>query len=178
MRTFLITILTLSAFVTSAQTRQIKIFKKTVYINGSFYRQTDDTIKVGTEQADIYLFKRHFYIPYYLPERFVDKRYKGQMLSVWGDPTGKKDYQQNWENTYTYDSIGRVVQYTYSGCFICSDFSYNYTVAYNSLGQVERIFNSTNVKDSYVFYYNSKGEVVKLKKYSIDKLETEIVSVN
>lgn len=84
----------------------------------------------------------------------------------------------NWENTYSYDSLGRVTNYSYSGCFVCSDFPYTYNVTYNLAGQVDRIFNSNNIKDGFKFYYNSKGDIVKFEKYLLDKLETVIELTN
>ncbi len=174
MRPLLIAILTVFSLASSAQTETSKIFKKTEYINGNFYRQTADTIKVADQQIDIYFFKRHFFSPYYLPEKFTDQQHKNKKISVWRDPKGKKDYQQNWENTYTYDSLGRVINYTYSGCFVCSNLPFSYTVSYNSAGQVERIFNTTNLKDGFKFYYNKKGDVIKFEKYLLDKLETVV----
>lgn len=178
MRPLLIIIMTLSVVCSSTQTKQFKIFKTTEYINGNFYRKTRDTLKVASEKIDIYFFKRHFDSPYYLPEKFIDKRYRNQKISVWADPKHKKDYQRNWENSYTFDSLGRVTKYAYSGCMVCSSFPYIYTVTYNSDGQVERIFNTTNERDSFTFFYNDKGNIIKFEKYLFDKLETVIVLIN
>ena len=178
MRAFLIVILTVFSLASSAQTGRTRLFHKTEYINGNFYRQTSDTIKTANEPIDIYFFKRHFFSPYYLPEKFIDQQYKNKRISVWRDPKGKKDYQQNWENTNTYDSLGRVTNYTYSGCFICSNLPYSYTVTYNLVGQVDRIFSTNNIKDGFKFYYDKKGDIVKLERYLLDKLETVIELAN
>ena len=178
MRPLIILITTIFSLGSSAQTGQVNVFYKTEYINGNFYRQTSDTISATNEPIDIYFFNRHFFSPYYLPEKFIDQRHKNKKISVWRDPKGKKDYQRNWENTYTYDSLGRVTNYTYSGCFICSNFPYNYTVTYNLVGQVDHIFDTSNSKDGFKFYYDNNGTVVKFEKYSGDKLETVIKLLN
>jgi len=178
MRPFLIAILTFTLLSSSAQTGKKKIFKQTDYMNGNLYSKVFDTIKVSDERLDVYFLKRHFYSPYYLPEKFIDKQYKNQKVSIWHDPTKKKDYRHNWENTYTYDSLSRVTNFTYSGCLICSNFPYNYTVTYNYNGQVEKISNSTNMKETFKFYYNSNGDIVRFEKFSSDKLETRIALVN
>jgi hypothetical protein len=170
--------LTVFTSASSGQKSQVKFFYKTEYVNGKFFRQTRDTIEVTNELVDIYFFKRHFFSPYYLPEKFIDQQYKNKKISVWRDPKGKKDYQQNWENTYTYDSLGRVTSYTYSGCFICSNLPYNYAVTYNSCGQVESIVGIDNLKDGFKFYYDTKGRIKKFEKYLGDKLETEIILVD
>lgn len=178
MRPLIILITTLFSLASSGQTGKVKVFHKTEYINGNLYRQTSDTISDTNEPIDIYFFKRHFFSPYYLPEKFIDQRQRKTKVSVWRDPKGKKDNQQNWENTYTYDSLGRVTNYTYSGCVICSDFPYSYTVTYNSVGQVDHIFDTSNSKSGFKFYYDYKGKIVNFVKYSGDKLETVIKLVN
>lgn len=83
----------------------------------------------------------------------------------------------NWENTYTFDSLGRVTTYTYSGCFVCSNLSYSYNVTYNAIGQVDRISNKI-LKDGFTFYYNPKGDIIRLEKYLLDKVETVIELTN
>ncbi len=164
------------AFSSSAQTEKSKVFKKIEYINGNFYRQTYDTIKLTEEPIDIYFFRKHFNFPYYLPDRFIDKSLRNRIISVWRDLNGKKDYQKNRENTYTYDSIGRVTNYTYSGCFVCSNLPYNYRVIYNKKGKIEQINNTINSKENFKFYYDNKDDIVKLEKYLLDKLETEVIN--
>jgi|GEM_PF-1665037 len=171
LRQILIALLCFSFSSSSAQTTQVKVFKRTDYINGNFYRETFDTIAVSHDRIDIYFFKRHFFSPYYLPDKFIDKRYKNQIISIWRDQNDKKDYQKNWENTYIYDSLGRVINFTYSSSFICSSLPYNYSVIYNLKGQVEQIINSINLKDRFRFHYNSQDNIVKFEKFSFDLLE-------
>ena len=178
MRPLLISILTFVLFSSYAQTGRTKIFKRTEYINGNIYRQLFDTIRVSNDRVDLYFYKNHFYIPYYLPDKFVNKRYKNKKVSVWANSKGKKDYKKNWENTYTYDGLNRVTSFTFSGCFICSSFPYNYAVTYNSKGQVDKIVNTINEKDSFKFYYNNEGYADKLEKYLFGKLETIIALIN
>ncbi|OJY89998.1 MAG: hypothetical protein BGP13_23145 [Sphingobacteriales bacterium 40-81] len=178
MRPFIITILTLWTFSSTAQTKLLKIFKKTEYINDNIYRQTYDTLILTNPLIDIFFFKKNFYFPYYLPDKFIDEKYKNKKISVWSDQKGKKDYKLNWEHTYAYDKAGRLTDYTYSGCLVCSAFPYNYKVTYNKQGQVEQLKNTINEKDCFKIYYSDKGYIIKLEKYSMDKLETEILVVN
>ena len=167
-------------FVSSAsyaQTRTSKVFRRTEYINGNFYRVLFDTLEVPKGKVDVYFFKYHFYTPYSLPNKFIDLRYKNKKISIWADPKSKKDYQNNWENTCTYDSVGRVTSFTYSGCFKCNSLPYHYTVTYNSKGQVYEIANSLNERDVFKFYYNLKGDIEKFEKYIYGKLDTSIISL-
>jgi len=151
---------------------QNKVFRTTEYINGSLYRHVYDTIAVNTK-IDIHFFKQNFYIPYHLPKKFIDVRCRNKKVSVWRDPKGKKDHQENWENTYTYDNLGRITSYAYSSCFICSSLPYDYRVMYNTNNQVESIA-SKNLGDSFRFYYDYEGGLFKLEKYLFGNLETEI----
>lgn len=175
MRPFIITILTILIFNSYAQTgKKMKVFKKIEYINGIFYQQTSDTIEFENDLIDIYFFKKHFYSPYYLPEKFTDSRYISQTILLWRNPNGDKDFRKNWQDTYSYDSIGRVINFTHSSCLVCSSIAYNYSVTYNCMGQVAIIANKTGSKDRYEFYYNKKGDIIKFSKYSSNELVTKI----
>jgi hypothetical protein len=176
LRTFLFVMMPLFFMNVSAQTEQTKLFRKKEYFNGIFYRQTIDTIKVKHEQIDVYFFRHHFNAPYYLPAKFVDKRHKNVTISIWHAKNGKKEYQHNWKNTYTYDNLGRLVKFTYSACAICSQLPYSYSVKYNSIGKVKRLL-QTN-KEDFKFYYNNKGAIVKFEKYLFEQLEMKIELLN
>lgn len=176
MRYLLMAIITFLAVHAVAQTETVKIFRKTEYSNGNFYRQRCDTIKVAQEPVDVYFFKKHFNFPYYLPGKFTDEALKNRTISVLRNPNGKKDDKGNWENTYTYDSLGRVTNYTYSSCFLCSSLPYSYSVTYNKDGQIEALNETINNLESFRFYYDAKGAIVKLEKYIFGKLQTELVN--
>ncbi|WP_300599127.1 hypothetical protein [Niabella sp.] len=176
MKRLLMAIATFLAIHAGAQAQQVKIFKKTEYSNGNVYRQRYDTIPLTQQPVDLYFFRKHFNFPYYLPEKFTDEALKNKTISVLRNPNAKKEDKGNWENTYTYDSFGRVTNYTYSGCFLCSNLPYNYSVTYNKDGQVEQLKNTINNQESFRFYYNAKGDIVKLEKYLFGKLQTEVVN--
>jgi hypothetical protein len=177
MRQFPILIMTFLFGRCYGQTQAVKVFKKTEYINGIFYRELYDTLKIENKKIDIYFFEKNFHSPYYLPDKFIDKGYKNKTVSVWREPKAKRDHQFNWENTYTYDSVGRVIKYTYSGCLICSNLPYNYIVTYNSLSQVDNIKNTMSGKDSYKFYYSSTGDIKQFDHYSLDELKKTIIVI-
>jgi hypothetical protein len=178
MRAFVIAVTTVFSLSSLAQTGKVKVFRKAEFINGNLYKQTNDTIKVIQETIDIYFFRRHFSSPYYLPEKFIDRRKKNTKVCVWSNPNTKRGSPTNWENTYTYDNIGRLINFAYSGCSICSNLPYSYTVTYNARGQVASIFNTITTKDRFNFYYDKNGDVFKFEKCLFDKLETVIEIVN
>lgn len=173
MKSNLLAIFTVIFFSGPVRAQQINIFKSVEFVSGQFYRQTFDTVKILHKPINIYFFRHHFYSPYYLPEKFINKQYKNRKVSIWAYPPGKKNNQGNWENTYTFDSLGRVVNYTYSSCVICSSLPYNYDVVYNLKGQVTKIFSSHKM-DSFKFYYDRRGNVVKYEKFMQGELERVI----
>src|ERR1700680_2846949 len=83
-------IMTFSFISSYGQIKVVKIFQKTEYVSGDFYKRLYDTIKLKKENIDIYFFRNHFYIPYYLPDKFIDKRYKNKTVSIWRDANAKK----------------------------------------------------------------------------------------
>ncbi|MBO9592821.1 MAG: hypothetical protein J7599_07915 [Niabella sp.] len=176
MKRLLMAIATFLAIHAGAQAQQVKIFKKTEYSNGNVYRQRYDTIPLTQEPVDVYFFKKHFNFPYYLPATFTDEALKGKTISVRRYPDARTDDKNNWKHTYTYDSLGRVTSYAFSNCFSCSSLPYNYSVAYNKDGRVEALTETINNLDSFRFYYNAKGAIVKLEKYVFGKLQTELVN--
>lgn len=176
MKRLLMGIAALLAVHTGAQAQQVKIFKKTEYSNGNFYRQIYDTIALTQQPVDLYFFKKHFNFPYYLPEKFTDQALKNRTISVRRYPNAQKDDKNNWKHTYTYDSLGRVTSYAFSDCFACSNLPYNYSVTYNKEGQIEELKETINNTGSFRFYYDAKGDIVKLEKYAHGKLQTEVVN--
>lgn len=176
MRVLLITILILSFNTAFSQTEKKYVFKSTAYKN--LYSpppvEKIDTITSSSVPIDIAFYRRYFNNPYYLPGEFVNEKYKNQTISIWRDPNGKKDFKENWENTYSYDSLGRITNYRFSGCFICSNLAYNYAVTYNEKGQVSQIHNTINDKQLFKFYYNENNDIVKLEMYWFDELTDKI----
>ncbi len=178
MRIVLVPLLILSLNSISAQALQKKIFKRTIFINGNLYRELYDTIKTDKGNIDLYFLKKHFYSPYYLPDKFIDIQNRNKTISIWQDPKDKQDHIRNWEHVYTYDSLGRVIRYTYSSCIICSTLPYDYSVTYNSNDQVILIQETKNPITFLKFYYNSKGDIIKYEKYLGDVMELEIRLLN
>ena len=178
MKQLLIIVATLFFNHSYAQVEVKRIFHKATYINGSIYNELDDTIKINNEKIDIYFFKDHFYSPYNLPYKFVDKKHKNRIISVWAYKKTRKNFAINYENTYKYDNLGRVINYTYSGCLVCSNLPYSYNVTYNSIGQVESIKEATNGGYSYKFYYDQNDNITKFEHFLFSNLLTKIILQN
>jgi hypothetical protein len=158
-----------------------KVFKTTTYINGIFYRTKNDTINIVDEHLSLPLFKRHFHKPSALPENLIDNKYKNQTVTIWNyeSPKSNIEKQANWHKTYTYDSLSRIVNFTYSPCLVCSQSPYNYSVKYNSLGQIEQVINNESVKESYLMSYNTLGRIYRLECYdSLGRISTIIEVLN
>ncbi len=147
-----------------------RVYKRTEYVHGIYYRDKLDSIFDVNTKVDIFYLKERFDLSYKLPYKIVDKSKRNQKESNWQAPNGKKDYQENWENTYTYDSLGRLINFSYSGCFICSSFPYDFDVIYNPEGQITEIRALTNGNTSFRFYYNQTGDIVRYEEYWSDEL--------
>lgn len=176
MKTLLITASILLALNTSAQTAAVRNFYEVQYAGSKIYKKTH-TIKITGEPVDAYFFKRHFNAPYYLPDKFVQDKYRNRMITVSVDSNAKKGEKNYRETTITYDSLGRVTQYTDAGCFICSYMPYSYQVVYDEKSRVGQINNGINSNDIFKFYYDDVGNLVKLEKYMSGKLEKEVFMV-
>jgi hypothetical protein len=152
------------------------IFRNTEYSNGKLWRQTYDTIIVQNEIIDIKLFKQHFSIPISFPNAFIDIKKKGETISKWGSEIAKKDYEHNWTDSYSYDSLGRFIKYNYSSCVPCSQMAWAYTVKYDSMNRIERIEATTD--RLFKFYYDERDRIVRYELYNQGQLETEIILIN
>ena len=152
-----------------------KVFKITDYnIGGSISRETLDTIPIDTQKINLAFYKLYFSIPHNLPKSFTDTSHKNVTITVWRDINEVEDMKDNWNYKYTYDSLSRLIRYSYSGCFICSNQAYCYNVTYNSYGQVAKISDIVGEHDIYQIQYNIKGDVVQLDYLKSGNLEKQI----
>ena len=151
------------------------VFAKTQYYKGADGNLTYDTIYAAHEKIDIPFYKQHFNCSYHLPETFTDTRFKDTTISVWNNDDLKKDFQNHWLYAYTYNGLSQLVNYSYSGCIICNNMAYNYSVQYDKEGRVQSITSNLNGNDRFRFYYNSKNEVSEVDCYAGTTITTQIV---
>ena len=128
------TILLIFIFLTTfGQTNIIPIKFKQTYFNSD--GQISD-IKEKSIIADTILgfefYSKNFNRPYHFPKYFIDSKYKNETIEIWNEPTKTKDFNSNWNFTYTYDSLSRVTDYNYSGCLICGQLVYRIQISYNN----------------------------------------------
>lgn len=178
MRVFLFIISMIWTCSCHAQIRKGDSFKKTAYsyIYNELYQQTIDTIAIENGPVDIYFFNNHLKLPADLPQKLTDKRYAGQTISE-TNPNAEGNVQSNWGYSTSYDSIGRVVNFSYSSCMACSSFPYSYSITYDSKGQLTTISNKLGLQDRFECYYDDKGNIIKLTRYSSELLEIEITLI-
>jgi hypothetical protein len=80
---------------------------------------------------------------------------------------------QQSSKSFIYDSLSRLVLFSYSGCPVCSQFNYDYKVEYNIEDKPETIIN-LNGNDRYEITYDKNGEVKELKCYFFNKVYRKI----
>ena len=142
---------------------------------------------------DLNFFRKHFYIPYYYPDKLMDKSFKNQSVTIWRDTTTKKDYKSNWTHTLKYDDRSRVTDYSFSGCLICSNLPYTIKLFYNDKDEVikmekyysleiptgdsmttKKISTLPHPVETFNFQYDNKGNIIKLDYFVNEVLNKRI----
>ena len=174
--------------------------KNNVVFKTEDFTSMNSKISIKTEKIridsviDLYFFKKHFYIPYYIPETLIDKSYKDQIVTVWRDTTIKMDYKTNWTHTYTYDIKSRVTDYSFSGCLVCSNLPYTIKLFYNESDKVVKMKKYYSLKiptvdgvttiklsippqavETFILGYDSKGNIIQLE-YFVDEILRKRIS--
>jgi len=167
-------ILCFMAAVSVAQTAKPRILIISEYSKGALKQRECDTIKTNDEKTDVYFFQKHFQTPPFVPETLIDTSQANKKISEWQDPDAEDRIYSNWEYSYTYDSLGRMVNYSYSGCFICSNMPYNYNIIYNSAGQIEQIVSIFENSETFKLYYSNQGDLIQVEQYYAGSLVREI----
>jgi hypothetical protein len=164
---------------------QKSIFGTTYFSSDSIdYMTKNDTLETK-DILTLDFYRKHFFIPYNYPKHFVNLDYRDTTIVIWNNPDGEKDYKNNWTSSYTYDKSSKVIEYEYSGCFICSQLPYSLSIQYDKLNRPLRFESKTNLMDTkrkipdeeFEFKYDIKGNVVQVihrrfgkKDEQIDKL--------
>jgi hypothetical protein len=158
-------------------------------MNGELYIKDTLAIKNTKQHLDVHFYKEHFHMFYGLPKKLIRKEYKNQEITEWSNPN---DDKANWSDSYTYDSQGRLIEYEYSACVICSQLPWGYTLAYdennNIIEQRTHYPSLSNtregseislkltkkVKDYTKLTYNSNGNITVLEKYGTYGIKEKI----
>jgi len=154
----------------------ILVFQNENFLNASGETITrKDTFKVkGLINLDFY--RHNYFVPYYYPDQFMDNRFKNQLVVVWSDSSLKKDYRSNWTHSYMYDEKHRVIEYSYSGCFFCSQLPYTLRIFYDGQDRpinLEMSYNDgqpLSKRDAtpgrkFLLNYDSNGNIIMLEHY-------------
>jgi hypothetical protein len=160
------------------KSQDFQLFKTINYNSNKSFEATYDTVKSTGTKIDIYYFQKHFNHPYHLPSSLTSSQYKDTVITVWSKPPSKENYTSNWSHTYTYDSLGRVINYTYSSCIVCSSFYFDCILTYDESGRVNSIRNVVNEEESYKIYYNEAGDIKQLYEYSSGERKMSISLIN
>lgn len=134
--------------------------------------------KKRNEDLNVFFYRKHFQMPYHLPRNFFDSKFKNETYTFWNNDKVDLEHKLNWSYSYQYDNFSRLISYSYSGCFVCSQLPYIYKVEYDEKGNVRKIYNEIDMNDvmpslnsqyppkiftEYIFTYNNKNQLIDLK---------------
>lgn len=186
---FFVTILTSLSGYTQSDSLSFSV--SSYYQNNTLHRTDTVSIKNTKKTLDIHFYKEHFYQFYGLPKKLIKGKFKNQEITVWAFEDRPKEYNENWTNSYTYDAQGRLVEYQYSGCMICSQFPWGFTLVYDDdnniieqqtyflsltdtieSGEVKTVFELSKQSTGYTkLTYDSEGNIILLEKYGRNDIE-------
>lgn len=114
-------------------------------------------------KIDIHYLKENIGLTLALPESFIDSRYKNERV-VMGNKNDSLSYK--WpQKTFKYDSLSRLISFSYSGCTSCSISPYHFYVIYNSKNEIIELVNRMNGFERHIIRYNKSGNITILKSY-------------
>ena len=166
-KSFLIILLT---FLYSCVQPEFLNFKiSTNYLDGKSYLTKTKTIPNPHSEINVYFFKKHFAQFYGLPNELTNENLKAQEIIEWKFEDRPKELSENWTETYKYDSNGKLIEYKYSGCNICSQLPYGYKLLYNQ---------NNDIIEQQVYFLEQKvyaeKDGLKIKHELRDEMERKI----
>ena len=127
------------------------------------------TIENPDSEINVYFLKKHFSQFYGLPNELTNENLKNQEITEWEFKDKPKKLLENWTETYTYDSDGKLIEYKYSGCTICSQFPWGYKLLYNQ---------NNDIVEQQVYFLEQKvyaeKDGLKVKYELKDEMESKI----
>jgi hypothetical protein len=184
-----ILIITSLLYISCQQQKDKEVFITTSFNPDGIFEKTETDTIICSNTLDLKFYNKHFFKPYFYPERFINQRYKSETIAVWADSTQEKKFNSNWTIIYKYDSLSRVIEYGYSGCYICNQFPYNYSISYDKKNRPVRMRRmSVFVKieadpateessEEFFISYDDKDNVIQIQEYSFGKLVEQIKKI-
>lgn len=101
------------------------------------------TINSPNSKLDIYFYKNNFNFFFGLPKSLIEPKLKNQEIIKWANESAPKELNKNWKESFKYDSEGKLIEYKYSSCVICSQRIWGYKLIYNENKDIteQRIYN-------------------------------------
>ncbi len=151
------------------QGKQYDFIETNFNVDGSVLSKKDLHIVNYRGVIDIYFYAKKFH-SLLLPDKLVDNRYHNDTILIWNY---KGDKAQESKKSFAYDSLSRLVLFSYSGCQVCSQSKYDYKLEYDFKNRPKNIIN-LNGNDRYEIIYDKNGEVTELRSYSFNKLYQKV----
>jgi hypothetical protein len=144
-----------------AQNNTLK-FKISSDLKGIYNYEKVDTLSSPKSKLDIYFYKNHFNLFYGVPKSLTQPELKNREIISWANENTPKELKKNWVESFKYDSEGKLIEYKYSGCYICSQLPWGYKLIYNENRELieQRIYhlNQKNLDEEDGIIPNSQFE--------------------
>jgi hypothetical protein len=101
--------------------------------------------------------------------------YNDTTIIRWKFNDKTKDLKNNWYNSYTYDSLSRLVRYVYTSCLFCNNAAFDYKFEYNSSGQIYKMSNAINQLNSTIFTYDNENRIQQIDYFVTSRIEERII---
>jgi len=139
------------------------------YLDGKSYWTKTKTIVNPNSPIDVYFFKEHFGKFYGLPKTLIKNNLKSKEITEWAYEKTSANIIKNSSESYKYDSEGKLIEYKFITCAICSSFSYGYRLIYDSNNRIieQQKFSLRKIESEKYSSYDSHHEFDKLKSWIV-----------
>lgn len=122
----------------NSKAQEVQITSSKLNTSSNTFENTTEMLNPD-ENTGIWQLVQKFGFSFYSPVPFEVPNVKDTIVTIWNDAAGEKTYVKNWTNSIMYDSLSRVVRYSYSSCMNCGQIPYTEEIIYNDAGQISKI---------------------------------------
>ncbi len=167
MKTLFLALTFLISYSLIAQEHKINVQVDYHDLNENLISSKIKTINSTFETLDISFYKKHFAILGFLPNQLVDCEHTDTIIVSSTKRVGKVEFPGL---TYQYDSLARLIRFSFTPNLLSSITAHDYNLTYNNKNQLIKLTNSLRNYDRFLMSYNESGSLISIYHYRYDKL--------